>query len=303
MRSRNELPLLGQSGLWSYLITCLQRDRVPHASLFWGERGLGAVRLAIHWTNALLCESDNSAMKPCGDCNGCRKVQSGNHPDFFHVRPEGKSIKIEQTKKIQQWLTLAPIEASYRIVLIEQAELMTAEAANSLLKWIEEPPQKAIVHLATEQIDQILPTIRSRCQSLRLSTPTADELAEMLAHKYNLSTYAAHELAHMVNGNPGQALRYLDEDFTSLRQEIAESYESIQSMPDDKLLQLSEAWAEEHERALFILDMLEWHVYKANRSNTWHIRQIEEARTQMMLKANRRLVFDVLLLRLKAGKA
>ena len=293
-------PVLGQEAAWNHLRHCLRSDRLVHAWLFWGEEGLGASTLAYSWVQMLFCEADVED-RPCGQCDGCRKLQTANHPDFLHISPDGQSIKLEQTKAIQQWISMRPIESRYRVCLMEHADRMTPEAANSLLKSIEDPSNDIIFVLTSENLDRILPTIRSRCRSIRLTPVAFQELAHSLVKEHSMSHEAAMELARLANGNPGQAERFLEGDFTDLRQEVDETLDRIEELQLEELFQRAEKWSDDQEKALRILDLLEWRFYLERPAHTWKVWQVEEARRQMMMKANRRLVFDVLLLHLKQG--
>jgi hypothetical protein len=122
------------------VIRLLERQRaegrIAHAYLFTGPPHVGRRTLAWAWGMALLCaESD----PPCGSCRACRRMEAGHHPDALYVAPEGNSLKIDQIREVQRQLALTPVEGPYRVVLFDEAEKMTTEAANALLKTLEEP--------------------------------------------------------------------------------------------------------------------------------------------------------------------
>lgn len=137
--------------------------RLAHAYLFIGPEGSGKKDTALHFAKMILCESslDN---KPCGECSHCRRIESGNYPDVSVLEPEGQAIKIQQIREIQRSFALKAMESSRKIYIVTKAEQMTQEAANALLKFLEEPATPVVAILLANQKQGLLPTIVSRCQ-------------------------------------------------------------------------------------------------------------------------------------------
>ncbi|MFM1655427.1 DNA polymerase III subunit delta' [Brevibacillus sp. B_LB10_24] len=157
----------------------LRHDRLAHAYLFTGPRGVGKKQMAIHLTKSLLCtrfEAD-----ACDECLNCRRINSGNHPDVYTISPEGESIKIDQVRSLQKEMTMRSLESPHKVYILEHIDKMTLQAANSLLKFLEEPPAGVIALLLTENSHAILPTIVSRCQVIPFSPLSASELVRRLA--------------------------------------------------------------------------------------------------------------------------
>jgi len=170
--------------------------KLPHALLIHGPRGIGKNALAIRFANLLLCESPMSS-SPCGRCEGCRWFRDGNHPDFRLVQPEsmaedpeveeggqgeerpGKKakpsneIKVGQIRGLADFLYVGSHRGARRVALIHPAEAMNLNAANALLKGLEEPPTNAVFILVSHAPSRLLPTVRSRC--VQLAAPLPDE--------------------------------------------------------------------------------------------------------------------------------
>lgn len=141
----------------------LATGRLAHAYLFLGPEGAGMKETAVHFAKGILCEN-TGAGRPCGACVHCRRVDSGNHPDVALLEPDGQSIKIQQVREVQKSFALKAMEASRKIYIVTKAELMTAEASNALLKFLEEPSTPVVAILLANRKSALLPTVVSRCQ-------------------------------------------------------------------------------------------------------------------------------------------
>jgi DNA polymerase-3 subunit delta' len=144
----------------------LLKHRVAHAYLFEGIRGTGKKEIALLITKALFCDSLIEGFKPCETCHNCRRINSGNHPDVHKVEPDGLSIKKQQIQDLQEEFSKKGVESSRKVYMISDADKMSVSAANSLLKFLEEPNSQTTAFLLSEQPQQLLPTILSRCQIL-----------------------------------------------------------------------------------------------------------------------------------------
>ncbi|HEX7056171.1 MAG TPA: DNA polymerase III subunit delta' [Bacilli bacterium] len=153
--------------------------KLSHAYIFHGPKGTGKRKAAMRFAQMLFCTADGP--KPCENCAACRKFAHGNHPDLHVVAPDGGSIKIEQIRDLQRRFFYRSEEAQVKVYVIEQAELMTVQAANALLKFLEEPSAQIKAILLTENGHALLPTIRSRAQwvSFHAANPADMEAALM----------------------------------------------------------------------------------------------------------------------------
>jgi DNA polymerase III subunit delta' len=152
----------GQDRAKALLQNALTSKRVAHAYLFAGPIGSGRREMAQVFAQALFCEKGGG--DACGDCLECRKVLHGNHPDLHVVAPDGATVKIEQIRALQRELSYRSVGSGYKVYIIESAETMTVQAANSLLKFLEEPPSPVVAILLTPSAQAVLPTILSRAQ-------------------------------------------------------------------------------------------------------------------------------------------
>ncbi|MGZ4160508.1 MAG: DNA polymerase III subunit delta', partial [Neobacillus sp.] len=142
------------------------KSRVAHAYLFEGIRGTGKREISLLMTKALFCDTLIEGYKPCESCTNCRRINNGNHPDVHKVEPDGLSIKKQQIQDLQVEFSKKGVESSKKVYNIIHADKMSTGASNSLLKFLEEPNAGTVAILLTEQPQQILPTILSRCQIL-----------------------------------------------------------------------------------------------------------------------------------------
>ncbi len=166
-----------QRPLWESLQTLRNAQRLPHALLFKGATGLGKSHLAQVFAQSLLCTQPDSESRPCGRCRNCLLYLAGNHPDYYQIFPEeggDKPIKVDQMRELNSVMTLKSHGGGYKIAIISPAEQMNVAAANSLLKTLEEPPPQTLLILISHNPGLLLPTIRSRCQTLHFETPPRD---------------------------------------------------------------------------------------------------------------------------------
>jgi DNA polymerase-3 subunit delta' len=169
----------------------LERGDLPHALLITGQPGVGKLALAEYLAALLLCEQRSTEQAPCGVCPGCRMVAAGTHPDRLTVTLEvdektGKqaaTIKVDQVRWLAERLSLSSHRTGYKVVVLFPAEAMNSNAANSLLKTLEEPTDKTVLVLVCASPAQLPATIRSRCQQVRIPVPDATLAADWLAQQ------------------------------------------------------------------------------------------------------------------------
>ncbi|MDD2433368.1 MAG: DNA polymerase III subunit delta' [Clostridia bacterium] len=157
--------IYGQKRAVSLLKADFKRGRISHAYLFYGPQGVGKFKTATAFAQLLNCENPIKA-EPCGTCLSCRKFSTGNYPDFTVLVPDGLSIKIEQIRALQEKVYFKCYEGKFKVIIIDEAHLMTLQAANSLLKVLEEPPGETVFILLADDLNKLPVTIQSRCQLL-----------------------------------------------------------------------------------------------------------------------------------------
>lgn len=159
----------------------LKKKRVSHAYLFEGPRGTGKKELALWTASALMCLQPIEEVFPCGECLNCRRIREDRHPDVVHVKAEGNTIKVDQIRFLKSEFSKSGMESAQKVFLIEDAEKMTVGAANSLLKFLEDPAGDVHAFLLTEAKNRLLPTILSRCQVVHFqSGPTKNRVSELV---------------------------------------------------------------------------------------------------------------------------
>jgi len=206
---------------WQQLWQRHQTKRLPHALLLVGADGLGKKQFALRFAHALLCANPNHDGKACQQCHNCHLFQAQSHPDFMLVTPEleAKQIKINQVRDVVQFVNQSALQGGYRIIIIDPAASMNNNAANALLKSLEEPTEKTLFILINNQQLRLPVTIISRCQKIIFQTPlTADALTWL--QKKNLSCASPELLLKLAEGAPLKALDLLAQDIFTLRENL-----------------------------------------------------------------------------------
>jgi DNA polymerase III subunit delta' len=178
--------IIGQDRSINILIKTTQRGRLPSSYLFAGESGIGKKLAAVNLAKVINClnasNRDTEGIDACDECPSCRKIDSGIHPDFLLISPEGGLIRIEEIRAIDDLLSLKAFEAIYKVVVVDDADMMNQSAANAFLKTLEEPPGNSLIILISSNPDRLPDTIRSRCSRINF-TPLASEACEEIIEK------------------------------------------------------------------------------------------------------------------------
>jgi len=174
-----------------------EHGRLAHAYLFEGDQGTGKAELALWFVKHLFCLDLQEGM-PCEKCNNCLRITSKDHPDVVEIEPDGQSIKVDQIRALQSELAKSGFESAKKVVIIHQAEKMNSNSANSLLKFLEEPPANFMIILETQSLGKILPTIRSRCQIIHFQALSTARLQSRLESE-QIPAKTAKLLANLTN--------------------------------------------------------------------------------------------------------
>jgi len=220
--------ILGHERVRALLGRAIRQGRLPHALLLAGPAGVGKKALALAAARRLLCEAEGD--EPCGACAACRRASRGLHPDLMFVAPEGTAIKIEAVRELVRQIAGRPFEAAARAFVVDDAHLMTEQAANALLKSLEEPPPTSHVFLVSASPQGLLPTIRSRCQWLRFGPLPPTVLEGHLVQEHGLSPEEARLRVSVAGGSLGAALSFDAAGYRALRDDMLEVLESLEAL-------------------------------------------------------------------------
>ncbi len=225
--------------LWQQLASDQHKlDNFPHALLLSGLAGSGKKALAAYLAQTLMCheplpDAQNGSLQPCQQCRSCQLFNSGNHPDLYYLStPEDKKIiPVESVRELIQWTVLSSQLLHKKVVIIEPADAMNQNAANSLLKTLEEPSANTVLILVTSKKQSLLPTIRSRCQTIDIALP------EPAVARYWLQEQEGIEqpelMLALAAGSPLKARDMADEIAQAVRKTVLDSILQIASGSDD----------------------------------------------------------------------
>jgi len=335
--------LIGNSRVKAVLKRMLVSDRLPGAMLFTGEEGIGKKLFALEVARALNCRTPKGE-EACGVCSSCVRIRKlnyptrddadewtqiiwTNHPDVGLVVAPKRVLRVEQMRQIEKEANFRPFEGKARVFLIDEADKLNDASANALLKVLEEPPRTSHLILITARPAMLLPTILSRCQMIRFSPLTPDEIESHLV-KNDLDVKTARLRARAAGGSMGRALSNDLITFTSQRKAMLKVLNALVLSNDRAQLlrsaeQLNEAqYKDEFEERFDVLEtlirdawMLSLGVHSSRivnedlsaelneiaqkmdpaRAGDW-ILQIEDLREQLIVNVNRKVTTDSLLL-------
>jgi len=211
--------ITGQQGLVSNLRQIIENDRVANAYLFVGSEGMGKKTIGGIFAKSLLCGS--GSRKPCGTCVNCRQLIGGNHPDVTVIKPQKTSIGIEEIRTIQKELSIRPYQSDRKLIIIEDAHLLTFQAQNALLKSLEEPPPFVVFILLSQRLQGILATVLSRLKVFRLERLSKRDVAYIIIRRTDTTPEKADLYAALSEGNPGKGLKLaVSSEFTLQREGV-----------------------------------------------------------------------------------
>ncbi len=208
--------VVGHKWAVDLLKRALAGERVAHACLLTGPPQIGKRSLALNFAQALNCLDEE---KPCGQCLACSKIAHGSHPDVQIIEGEGGTLKIDQMRTLRHEAALSPLEGRWKVYIIRQMEQATAEAANCLLKTLEEPPSNVILMLTASEAEALLPTIVSRCQVLNLRPLATETVQRSLQERWGVDVERAQLLARLSGGRLGWAVTASQNDAILPRRE------------------------------------------------------------------------------------
>lgn len=230
--------LIGHQRIWDFLTRSVRQGRLAHAYLFSGPGQVGKMVLALEWAKWQLCEQPKGDVA-CGQCRQCLAVERGQNPDLIILSPrleEKDGVKktleigIKETRELQRQLSLFPYSAIRKIAIIEEAAALSHEAANALLKTLEEPSDHSLIILVSANWQAILPTIISRCQMIKFPLVPEMEIVAGLK-KLSIKDDVLMEAVNLAAGRPGKAIKLAQEPelLAEQRKAAAEFVKILQS--------------------------------------------------------------------------
>lgn len=217
--------IVGHDEVWKRLERAVEQDRLAHAYLFIGPAGIGKRLMARRLAQGLLCEADRPGIEPCGVCSACQQAEIGAHPDFAEAGkpPDKNEFPIDLVRELSARLALRPARGGYRIVLLDDADTLSEEAANCFLKTLEEPPLGSLLILIGTSAEVQLSTIVSRCQVISFRPlATQDAAGVLLSMGVANDRDEALRLATWAEGSVGAACELTEGNWRDTRQWLLE---------------------------------------------------------------------------------
>jgi len=213
---------------WTHLASA--KERLPHSLLLSGSAGLGKYRFAQRFAASLLCENPGSDYAACGQCKSCHLLSVGNHPDYriTTVEEDASIIGVDQIRDLINYLSLRPHTSRRRVVILAPAESMNINAANSLLKILEEPPADSVLILVSHKPQRLSATIRSRCARFEFRTPSRETALQWLA-KEGITAGEAMDLLAAADGAPLRASELSQLGFAAAQKMMLTDLQGLQS--------------------------------------------------------------------------
>ena len=281
----------GQDSAVSFLRNSISGGRLAHSYIFAGPEGIGKRLAAMNFAKALNCLSEDSD-KPCDSCPSCKKIDSLNHPDIFYIKPEkpGGSIGIDAIRGAIKDSGLKPYEGRKKVYIIDEADTMKHEAANSILKTLEEPQPGCIFILIAQGLDRILPTIVSRSQVVRFFSLGVNDIKNILVKSCGIDDARAQVASYLSCGRPGKAVKYGEADFLQKREAI------IKGLIDRTFFDSDFDALSKQEIKAYLDIMLSWYrdilIVKAGASQQGLLANVDKK--ESILSESRRSGFDYL---------
>jgi DNA polymerase-3 subunit delta' len=255
--------ILGQTQPKQTLKNALQSNSLAHSYLFYGQESIGKKHTAIELAKTLNC-SESGEGDACDKCLSCRKIKKRTHPDFFFIEPvktnatsREATIKIEPIRELQRKLAFHPYEGKVKVAVINDAELMNPQAANSFLKTLEEPPSATVLILVSSNPFKLLPTLISRCQAIKFQPLTPENIKKILKETMTEGIIEENDLNFRTLRSRGSVKKAMKKDMAeiaNIRQEIVGLLETVSFDRMDIVFTHAKSWARQSDQWEMILN-------------------------------------------------
>lgn len=247
--------IIGHIDVIEYFKRTIKSKNISHSYLLEGGHGIGKRLLAKTFAKTLFCEKEG-VTEPCHKCTSCLMMETGNNPDYFEVISTKASIGVDDIREqVVEKMEIKPYRSRYKIFIIPEADRMTIQAQNALLKTIEEPPNYGIVILLAENPGKIISTVHSRCARIRVLPLSIYSLEQYIESQYDLNEQQTSLYANFSNGSIGQAKHMIEDgDFWGLRQESIEYMMKLEKANLIDLYDMAEQLNKDRENLPQVLD-------------------------------------------------
>ena len=289
--------IIGNEKIKEYLKENIIEDKISHSYLFLGIEGIGKQLIAKEFAKSILCtQKENNTY--CNKCSSCIQFNSSNHADFKIIEPEGSSIKIEQIRQMQEKVQEKPIISKNKIYIINNADLLTIEAQNCLLKTLEEPPIHTIIMLIGSNENAFLSTIKSRCMIIHFQKINDEEIKEFLKNEYEITNISS----NMIKTFQGSIKRAIEQkDNKEQYEKIEKIIKSLKTKDAVQILKNSRILYQSKESIFQMLDdmnviLINLAKEESNYANCIFL--VEETKKRLKQNANLDMCIDNLLLQM-----
>ena len=281
--------ILGNDKIKNELVNSVKQNKYSHSYLFLGTSGIGKRLIAREFAKMVLCEAEE---KYCGKCKSCLEFDSNNNPDFWEIEPDGNNVKIEQIREMQRKIAEQPIISEKKVYIINEADTMTREAQNCLLKTLEEPPEFANIILIGANEANFLSTIKSRCTIIKFNNIPDEEIKKYLEQKYELENVPK-SIILASSGSIGKA--EIIKDKQELYSAVDEAINNIEKMDLIDTLKKADIIYKSQEDKNEILEYINIVLFKKAKQNTKYlncINIVEDAKKRLKANSNYNMTID-----------
>jgi len=287
--------IIGNDKIKEQLKQAVNLNKTSHSYLFLGTSGIGKKMIAKEFAKMILCEAEE---KYCNHCKSCIEFDSNNNPDFQMIVPDGASIKIDQIRQLQKKLLEAPIISKNKVYIIDDADFMTTEAQNCLLKTLEEPPEFVTIILIGSKESSFLSTIKSRCTIIKFQTIEDEEIKKYLSQNYGIENISE-DMLDIFGGSIGKAEDLKDK--TELFSNIIESMRCIKKLDLPDVLKKADIIYKSQDDKNDILEAINVILYKMSKEDLRFLNCIDivqETTTRLNANANYNMSIDNMLFKI-----
>lgn len=243
--------LIGNDKIKNVLNESIKNENILHSYLFYGVEGIGKKLFALNFAKMILCNNKND--KPCGKCKSCIEFDSRNNPDFFLIEPDGNSIKIDQIRQIQKNILEKPINSLKKVYIIDNADTMTKEAQNSLLKTLEEPQEFIVIILIASNENNILATVKSRCTKMYFQKLSDINIKTFINEKFN-NINLDENMLKLCDGSISKSIKVIEK--ISILNQIKLIVDSLDAMDELNIINQNEVFYNNKEDINLLLDYM-----------------------------------------------